>query len=157
MRLWIVRHGKAEPSSPLGSDSVRALASHGREQSRWLGRTVAAHADRPRRIVSSPVRRAIETATLINQSVGAEFVQSPLLETGRAASDAIGVVETFADPYPLMIVGHNPTLESVVGFLITGPGAEYEMRTGQAVLLDLRAGPLAGGAQLLEVLRIDDP
>jgi len=44
MRVWIVRHGKAEANSALGKDADRALAPRGEEQARWLGRMIAAHA-----------------------------------------------------------------------------------------------------------------
>jgi phosphohistidine phosphatase len=156
MRVWIVRHGKAEANSALGKDADRSLAPRGEEQARWLGRMIAAHAESPDRIVSSPIKRALQTAKLINKAVGARLEESALLETGRTPSAATEVIASHQGPRPIMLVGHNPTLETLVGLLTRGPGAEYDMRTGQAVLVELDPESPIGSGSLLQVLRLDD-
>jgi phosphohistidine phosphatase len=156
MRVWIVRHGKAEANSDSGKDADRALADRGRDQARWLGKKLVKHADAPGRIISSPIKRALDTARLINKAVDAPLEESALLETGRPASDAMKVIGDHTDSQPLMIVGHNPTLEKLVGILTRGPGAEAEMRTGQAVLIELDCSAMIGRSTLIESLRFDD-
>ena len=157
MLVWIVRHGKAEAGSGSGTDAGRALAPKGERQATWLGRAVAERRDRPGRIVSSPVRRAIETARLINTSLSAPLVTSVSLETGRPPSSAVILIAELdeAGDGPVMLVGHNPQLEKLVGALTAGPGADSEMKTGQAVLVDVDPEQPIGTGELLAVLRLE--
>ena len=66
------------------------------------------------------------------------------------------VIASHQGPRPIMLVGHNPTLEKLVGLLTRGPGQVYDMRTGQAVLVELDPESPIGSGSLLQVLRLDD-
>jgi phosphohistidine phosphatase len=156
MLLWIVRHGKAEPASPSGKDDDRPLAPRGRRQADWLGTQILSRADRPRAIISSPVRRAIDTARLVNASLAVPLETSRALEVGRPASTAVSLFQDHDAPGPLMLVGHNPQLEKLVGLLTRGQGAESGMSTGQAVLLDVEPDSPIGAAERLADLRLAD-
>jgi phosphohistidine phosphatase len=157
MLVWIVRHGKAEPGSASGKDEDRALARKGERQAAWLGGEIGRRKDRPGRIVSSPIRRAIETARLINKSLAAPLVTSVSLETGKPPSAAVILMSELdeAGDGPVMLVGHNPQLEKLVGALTAGPGADAEMKTGQAVLVDVNPEQPIGTGELLVTLRME--
>ena len=64
MRIYVLRHGIAEDAPPGGSDSDRALTLEGRRKLRG----VLEHARRagvvPDIILTSPLKRAVETADL---------------------------------------------------------------------------------------------
>lgn len=154
MLLWIVRHGKAEPTAPSGKDDDRPLASRGRRQAEWLGKQIAGRKDKPARIISSPVLRAIDTANLLNAGLRLPLDTSTALVVGRPASAALGLVEE-AEDGPLMLVGHNPQLEKLLALLTRGAGAEAEMKTGQAVLLDVDLDNAPGKSEAVETLRLD--
>lgn len=154
MKVWIVRHGKAEAKSDSGRDEDRALAKRGERQAKWLGKEIARREDRPTRILSSPVLRAIETARLINETLKLPLEESKGLASGKAASVAGELIEGLEDDGPWMLVGHNPQLEKLVGVLTEGPGGESEMKTGQAVLVEVDQESPVGSAQVLCSLRL---
>jgi phosphohistidine phosphatase len=154
VKVWIVRHGKAEAKADSGRDEDRALAKRGERQAKWLGKEVARREDRPNRILSSPILRAIDTARLINETLKLPLEESKSLISGKAASTAVELIEELDRDGPWMLVGHNPQLEKLVGVLTEGPGGEGEMKTGQAVLLEIEQHSPVGSAQVVCSLRL---
>ena len=69
MKLWVLRHGEAEPHGKR-PDSERALTAHGREE---VLRTAAELIGKPlTAIYASPYLRAQETAQLVREALGFE-------------------------------------------------------------------------------------
>ena len=66
MRLYLVRHAKAEQGEP---DDLRRLTPDGRAAARDLGRRLAAEGVAPDAVLSSPLLRARETAEEIVEEV----------------------------------------------------------------------------------------
>ena len=64
MKIYIMRHGPAEDQAPTGRDFDRKLTSSGRARTE-----LAAHElgrwERPKRVISSPLVRTIETAEIV--------------------------------------------------------------------------------------------
>ncbi len=77
-RIYVIRHGK--PASTWGGDDQDpGLDETGRDQAEaakaWL--MALPEAQRPRRVVSSPLRRCRETATPTARALGVEMVIDP--------------------------------------------------------------------------------
>ena len=69
MEIYLLRHGIAADAKPGQSDASRALTEEGREKlARVLGRAGKAGMS-PSLILSSPLRRAIETAEVAAQTL----------------------------------------------------------------------------------------
>ena len=156
MLVWIVRHGKAERAAASGRDEDRALASRGERQADWLGSEIRARDDRPGVIVSSPVLRAITTAKRVNAALGVPLKEDAGLVVGVPVSAAVAVIEAYNADEPLMLVGHNPQLEYLVGSLVEGLGSAAEMKTGQAVLLEIDGGSPIGSGRVIANLRLNE-
>ena len=157
MRLWVVRHGKAEQSSPTGRDGDRPLMERGKRQASWLGETIAGKKKRPRLILSSGLARAIATARLIQERLGCTLEIAHALETGHTVGEAVDLINARIDEGGLMIVGHNPTFGELVWALERGvPIHEAAMRTGEAVVLEFDAGFGVGRGRLHRRLRLDE-
>src|ERR1700691_1047992 len=78
MEIYILRHGIAEEAGAGGADAGRALTEAGREKlGRVLDRARAAGAA-PSLILTSPYRRAVETARIAGQMLGCRKI----VETG---------------------------------------------------------------------------
>jgi phosphohistidine phosphatase len=165
MRLVIVRHGKAERESSTGRDDERLLTRKGERQSEFLGRSFADDGAPPDLILSSGVLRAIQTARIIRRSIpdASIRVEAPL-ESGEPVSAAVELImraraRLLTRP-GLMVVGHNPQLEGLLGLLVNGQGApSLPLRTGEAAVLESPddAGALIIGAcPLVERRRLDD-
>jgi phosphohistidine phosphatase len=158
MRLYLIRHGKAERHSADGSDELRELTKRGRRQAEWLGRRLG-ESGAPERILSSPAARAVQTATLIADRLGLGVELADQIGLGAGPSDIIDFVSTLSHSGPIALVGHNPTFSAAADIMVHGPSAAHalELRTGQAAVLDLvKPGDPLGGARLVELLRMEE-
>jgi phosphohistidine phosphatase len=163
MRLIVLRHGKAEPRADSGADADRALTERGTRQAEHVAEALKATPLRPDRIVTSPIRRALETARIVQRRLADAGIECPFelargLETDRGLGAALDVIAENADVPVLLIVGHNPQLESLVVRASAGgiPGRAEVLKTGQGVVLEV-PDPRAviGGAECVEVIRLD--
>lgn len=163
MRLIIVRHAKAERESSTGRDDDRLLTRRGEIQARFLADALSRDQPRPDFILASGILRAVQTARIIQEALGATLQIEDSLETGRSASGAVDLIAAARLASPgrpvLVLVGHNPQLEHLVGVLTRGPDATAGVvRTGEAIVLeapDDPAAPLVGGCRDLERRRLD--
>lgn len=164
MHLILLRHGKAEPDAPSGRDADRLLRPKGEEQAKFVGQALAARTPPPRRIISSGIVRAVQTARIVQGVLGCTLRIEPALETGAAASAVVDLIDRErrgGEGWPeggLVVVGHNPTLEDVAGVLIGGIGARpVPLRTGEALVLEASGAPadLVGAWTLVEAIRLE--
>ncbi|WP_312391049.1 phosphohistidine phosphatase SixA [Pseudomonas sp.] len=117
MKLWILRHGEAEPRA--NSDAERRLTSHGREQVLYsaallLGQPLQA-------ILVSPYVRAQQTAALVQETL--DFPQ-PLrtvawLTPESSVREAITELEQLGFEH-VLLVSHQPLVGALVGMLEHG-------------------------------------
>ncbi|HGM5579362.1 TPA: phosphohistidine phosphatase SixA [Pseudomonas putida] len=117
MKLWILRHGEAEPRA--STDAERRLTAHGREQvlhsaARLLGQPLQA-------IVASPYVRAQQTAALVHDTLGfAESVRTvPWLTPESDVRQVIGEIERLGLEH-VLLVSHQPLVGALVGMLEHG-------------------------------------
>lgn len=153
MILYVIRHGKAEPDSPSGLDRDRPLRERGLRQARFLGETLAACDEPPRRIVSSPFVRARDTALAIAGVLALEVEFDTRLEVDEPVGPVLELIKACMASSAVAIVGHNPQLERLISFLLNGPGSVV-VRTGEAFALSLDA-PERASATLIGSWRLD--
>jgi len=117
MRLLIVRHAEAVARAP---DELRRLTPHGREQARRLGERLRAENVTPDAVVTSPLRRARETADALE--LGEPEVDERL-SPGATPADvreaASGRGET------VVVVGHQPDCGRAVAALAGGSAPPF--------------------------------
>jgi len=134
--FFLVRHGLAERRS-AGGDAARRLTPAGRAAFAEVARAFAAH-HRVVRIVTSPFRRARETALLLAAASGAPVEEAPELASGASGGAAL-LAFGLALGSGVALVGHNPELAEAVAL---AGGAEAEVPPGAVAAVDL-AGHLA--------------
>jgi len=125
MDLILWRHAEAEEGFP---DSKRRLTERGRGQADAVGRWLRKRLGGEYRLLSSPTARTLETAEGL--SPGAEVIAE--IATARdplALLDAVGWPHT---DLVTVVVGHQPTLGETAAFLLTGQGAVWPVKKGQA-------------------------
>ncbi len=112
MQVILVRHAKAEQGQP---DELRPLSRSGREAAALLGDLLAErHLDA---VVSSPLRRALETADAIAAAAGLEAIVDARLAPGATVEGLRGAVEGRGET--VVAVGHQPDCGEIV-FALTG-------------------------------------
>jgi phosphohistidine phosphatase len=150
--LLLLRHAKS--AWPDGvPDRERPLARRGERAAELVGRFLAGHGLVPDRIISSPARRAAETAERVLAALdGASGGGPPVTGTARPTGtlsvelderlydgDALGaVLDGLAGSSRLLAVGHDPDLVDVARALC---GADVRMPTAGLVWLDLHDTP----------------
>ena len=163
MRLYLIRHGKAQRHGGSGRDEDRELVERGRAQARWLGERLREGDRPPGMLLTSPAARALQTGVLIGEGLGLGVRVEERLGLGSSASAIVEVVSGLVSELGALgsaaLVGHNPTMSLAVQALCLGPsgGDWVELRTGQAAVIDLAdaaaASGVLGAGELVELLR----
>lgn len=121
MMLYLVRHAIAEESSPSGRDSDRALTADGKVKMRRVAAGLAALEVRLDRILTSPFRRAVETAEILAAVLGGvETRVLPELAAGADPSAVLAALRAHRQVDALALVGHQPDLGYLASLLMTG-------------------------------------
>ncbi len=130
MDLILLRHGKAENTSPDG-DFSRALVEKGREQARRAGKLLKSAGTLPDIVLTSPLLRARQTADEFCQAAG---MPGPVIQgwlaCGMAPDMAISELGAFRDFKRVAIVGHEPDFSRLIEWLLGTVGGSIEMRKG---------------------------
>lgn len=120
MKLYLMQHALAYSAE---EDSERPLNPHGVDQAKATARGLKRLGLRFDLIITSPKRRAHQTAALMAESV--RFPYSDILTTEAALPDQLpqGLFELL-DREPadsrILVVGHQPQLSRVAGSLLRG-------------------------------------
>ena len=135
-RIYLMRHAEAGWGGPSPADLDRPLNERGLSVAAFMGRYVSEHGHSPGALISSPARRAKETATLVKENAGFaseirfdariyEASANALCEVASELDDAVASA---------MIVGHNPGMEDLIRYLT---GRIEPMPTAAIAAIDL--------------------
>ncbi len=140
MQIYLLRHGIAEPSSPGLSDPERALTPEGKKRLRSVLRVAKAAGVQPELIMTSPYRRAVETAEIAAKTLGykQELVQSSALRPGCAPEEAWDELRALqAGGERLLLSGHEPLFGYLTGFLLSAPSLLIDVKKGSIIRIDI--------------------
>lgn len=145
MRLWLLRHGHAEPHA--GSDALRRLTTHGRQEvlqsaAQLIGRPLEA-------ILCSPYVRARQTAELVVEALQSRLIVEivPWLTPESSLGSALAYLAARPES-ELLVVSHQPLIGDLAGMLEHGH-RQQALPMATAGLAELVGDmPLAGGMHL---------
>jgi phosphohistidine phosphatase len=132
MEIWILRHAKAEEGGPGTPDEERALTAAARKRMQDAARTIARMKPRFDAILTSPLRRARQTAEPVARALGrrAKLVETEALYPGSDPKEILRGVEE-RKLGRVLLVGHMPHLGYLLGYLLTGRvNVPIEMKKG---------------------------
>jgi phosphohistidine phosphatase len=138
MILYFLRHASAgEHFVNPKKDEKRALDKEGIEQCGFIGRALAALDVQVDTIVSSPLKRSTQTASLVGNELGYEgkLQLDPGLRPEAGLAEFRKLLEKYAGQDAILVVGHNPNLSQFLGSVISESGCEAS--------LDLKKGAVA--------------
>ena len=147
--LYLLRHGDAV-SSPHLADADRPLSDDGRKSVEAAGMLLKRLAAPIGALVSSPLRRAIQSAEIISQTLGVEkTTQSEYLVPGSRLQDLLDHVQALPADH-VLLVGHEPQLSSLISYLTVGQaGLRVEVKKGSLACLAAEEPVAAGTGTLL--------
>ena len=124
-QLLVLRHAKSAWDTNASSDFERPLNARGRRNAPRMGRWLRDNGLVPDHVVSSPARRARDTALMVFEAFGpsAELMvaKQVVWDERIYAAGLDGLLTVLADcpgdSRRVMLVGHNPGLERLVTHL----------------------------------------
>src|SRR5438552_1749878 len=143
MIIYFLRHASAgENLANPRKDEKRALDKEGIEQCGYVGRALTALEVQVDVIVSSPLKRATQTASLVGNELGHEgkLQIDAGLRPGAGLADFRKLLEKYSRQEAIMVVGHNPNLSQFLGAVISDSGCEasLELKKGAVAKVEMR-------------------
>lgn len=151
--LILVRHAHAERDSASGRDIDRPLSTLGFTQAEAAANWLVERQLRPARALCSPALRTRQTLAALRARQG-EFpvIDEPGIYEATPG-ELVALLDRHRPASPLLLVGHNPGLETLVSLLAGGRSTDGRgMPTGAIARLRLRAGAALepAAAELIE-------
>ena len=135
MVIYFLRHASAgQHFANPKKDEKRGLDETGIEQCGYVGRALAALDTQVDVILSSPLKRATQTASLVGNEIGyeAKIQMEDGLRPGASFADFRKLLSKYAKQETILVVGHNPSLSEFLGRMIstTGCRASADLKKG---------------------------
>jgi phosphohistidine phosphatase len=143
MIVYFLRHANAGThlATPK-KDEKRGLDKEGIEQCGYVGRALAALDVQVDTMISSPLKRATQTAALVGNEMGHEGMLQidQALRPQATFADFRKLLDKYARQEAIMVVGHNPNLSEFLGRIVSDAGCEagLELRKGAVAKVELR-------------------
>jgi len=135
-RIYVLRHAKSSWDEPDLADFDRPLNERGKKAAPFMGELMKNRDHRPQVILSSPAKRARDTAEMVKNAghLSAEVrLDDRIYEASPySLSKVVTELEDLFDA--AMIVGHNPGIEGFVNYLT---GKSTSMPTASLAVIDL--------------------
>lgn len=143
MILYFLRHASAgEHMANPKKDEKRALDQDGIEQCGYVGRALTALDVQVDTIVSSPLKRCTQTASLVGNELGHEgkLQLDNGLRPEAGLADFRKLLEKYSRQEAIMVVGHNPNLSQFLGSVISESGCEgsIDLKKGAVAKVEMR-------------------
>lgn len=132
--LLLIRHAKSSWDDPSLADFDRPLNARGLRDAPFMGSLLKFRGLVPDQIISSPARRARDTAHILARATGFNPADIDLRAEVYQARlpDLVALVRTLDDAWRrVYLIGHNPELMDLVDWL-TGEAIDHLPTTGIA-------------------------
>jgi len=119
-QLILIRHAKSSWGNADLDDFERPLNQQGEHQASFMGKRLCNRAVQPDLILSSPTKRAFQTALIIAKAIGypTQEIITPISLYTFEADELLEEICTIEDQYQhVMLFGHNPGITRVVSYL----------------------------------------
>jgi phosphohistidine phosphatase SixA len=139
MKLYFLRHGKADWPNWNRPDDERPLTPEGKKEVAAVAKLLARLEVAPV-ILTSPLPRASQTAEIAAKYLDVKVRVEPLLRPGFDAASLGKILKDFSGK-SLMVVGHEPDFTRTI-FELTG--SNTKMSKAGVALIDLESGSMTG-------------
>ncbi len=122
--LVLLRHAEADRAPEPGADHARELTPRGREQARQVAQKLRDHHGCFDHMLVSSARRTRATARIVAEHAGIDPATAEYTDDLYEADPYEMLVRLRQTPehiHSLLLIGHNPGLEIVAGWLLDTP------------------------------------
>ena len=138
MQIYLLRHAIAEEARPGQPDAERALTDEGRDKLRRVLKHAQEAGVVPSVILSSPYRRAIETAEIAAEVLGyaGKVARTGALTPDASPFDAWEEIRSHRDERAVLAASHEPLMSTMTAFLLGSPALQVDMKKAGLVRVD---------------------
>jgi phosphohistidine phosphatase len=139
MEIYILRHGNAAEANGGMRDADRPLTPEGASKLQPVMRRARAMGVEPPVILTSPYRRAKETAQVAVEALrgSPSLVETRALTPDSAPEAVWEEVRLHKKDPQIMIVGHEPLLSAVYAFLLGSGSLQVDVKKGSLGRVDV--------------------
>ena len=139
MQIYILRHGIAEDTAAGQSDSERALTPEGRKKLRNVLRAAREAGVRPALILTSPLKRAVQTAQLAAEVLDykGDLLRTKALEPGAHPGMAWEEIRVHKDEAAILLAGHEPLFSSLTAYLLDCADLRVDFKKGALACVEV--------------------
>ena len=139
MEIYLLRHGIAEDGKPGRPDSERALTDEGRVRLRRVLKRVRSADVNPSLILSSPYRRAVETAEVAAEvfRYQGDVVKSRAFVPEARPKEAWDEIRVHSNEGSILVASHEPLMSALTAYLLGCPALHVDMKKAALVRIDM--------------------
>jgi phosphohistidine phosphatase len=143
MEIYIFRHGIAEEGQAGQPDSERALTPDGRKKLRHILRVAASAGVAPSLILTSPYKRAVQTAQLAAEALEykGELLRTKALEPGASPKTVWDEIRVHKDEPRILLAGHEPLFSRLTAYLLGSPNLQIDFKKGAIACIEVDRFP----------------
>jgi phosphohistidine phosphatase len=143
MEIYILRHGVAEEPQTGQPDSERPLTADGRKKLRNVLRTAASAGVVPSLILTSPFKRALQTAQVAADILQykSELLRTQALEPSSSPKAVWDEIRVHKDESGILLAGHEPLFSRLTAYLLGSPNLQVEFKKGAMVCIEVERFP----------------
>jgi phosphohistidine phosphatase len=141
MEIYLLRHGIAEERAATGRDADRRLTEEGRQKLRRVLERAHQAGTAPSLILTSPLRRALETAEIAGRELGYEgkLVRTAALVPSSSPQAVWEEIRLHRDERAILLAGHEPLFSATVAHLLGSTREMVQFRKGAIARIDVQA------------------
>jgi phosphohistidine phosphatase len=138
VQIYLLRHGIAEDGKPGRPDSERALTGEGKEKLRRVLKRARVADCVPTLILSSPYRRAVETAQIAAEVLGyrQDVLNTRSLIPEAPPNEIWNEIRVHKDETAILLASHEPLMSSLAAHLLGSSGLRVDMKKAALVRVD---------------------
>ncbi len=139
MEIYLLRHGIAEDLKAGQRDADRALVDEGRRKLRVVLRRARLAGVKPTLIVSSPYRRAVQTAEVAAAELRykGEVLLTKSLIPGSTPEAVWEELRIHREEEQVILAGHEPLFSALTAYLLNAPSLVVDFKKGALVRIDM--------------------
>lgn len=151
MLVYLLRHGDALVNGY--SERTRPLSEEGKSSIYKLADYVKSREIRFTKIISSPLLRAWQTATIIakKSNDNTSIIESDILLPECDSEKLLNYLESFTNEEKILLVGHQPLLGVTISTLTNKRDALIEMKKASFACVEINK-PVSAGKGVLKFL-----
>jgi phosphohistidine phosphatase len=138
LTIYVLRHGIAQPRRRGFPDEDRALTREGKLRLSQVLALARAAKVAPSVIITSPYRRAVETAAMAAASLGCKKTVSTAALAPASTPEAVWneIRSRHNNEKAVLLAGHEPLLGQTIAYLLGAPRLSVDLKKGALARID---------------------